>query len=260
MFVTGWVALFGFQNNQLELFATGLVFLPLAYIADRMSEGRIFRSPMSFYAGAVALRLPLLVAWGIGFGSRFQLSTFSSATGSYLSLLANAPEAIKSLINFFIAAVLENFLAFAIALITFDILHHRLGWGRVPAAVVAVLPSAAIFAWLHNSGNPVFVWTAFIVMVVMLGVVFLEDATDIDLFPFAPVGILLTIGIHQTLNVSNNSGGYLGYLGDLFFGEGAFFATQLVGVFELVVWGILLYGTVVRLPLARDWVREQLPL
>ncbi|QSX01083.1 hypothetical protein [Haloterrigena alkaliphila] len=108
--------------------------------------------------------------------------------------------------------------------------------------------------------DPVFVWTAFIVMVVMLGVVFLKDATDEVLFPFAPIGILLTIGIHQTLNVTGNSGGYFGYLADLFFGEGAFFAMQLVEVFELAVWGILLYGTLIRLPLPRDWVREQLPL
>lgn len=219
VFTLGWIAIFAYQNSQLELLATGLAFIPLAIFMDWLSNGHIFRSNGSFGQLAFSFSLPILILEFFNLTGGLQFSVFSVASEGYLSsILASAPPSIQAAVNIFIAPVLETGVFVAVTLVLFRsmqfLFRHVYPFNIVPtgidsvmAAFMAVQPAAYTFTKLHGDERGFwFSVAAYFVMNLMLLPGLFEDQIKTELIPFLGLGTSFIAGLHVALNMSNQGG------------------------------------------------------
>lgn len=232
--VMGAIILFGFQLQDLGVVITGLVFLALPIAADYYSNGRIIRSPGSFSALSAGYWLP--VAFVAVVAAEVAFSFFSAPSGSYLSApLANTPSVLQTLVNVWLAPIVENVLAISLTIVIYEkVMRGFLGLPRIVSALTAAVPAAIAFTFLHGVRDPNFRLLAFLVLMVMLVPLFLEDALPGPQVPYIPISITFTIGVHRMVNIAN-FGGYVPFVAEMASAEAPLvYATGLVLVFEAV--------------------------
>lgn len=218
VFTLGWIAIFAYQNSQLELLATGLAFIPLAIFMDWLSNGHIFRANGTFGQLAFSFSLPIVVLEFFNFAGDMQFTVFSVASEGYLSILASAPPSVRAAVNIFIAPVLETGVFVAVTLVLFKMtlfLFRKVypftviptGPDKIFAAIMAVQPAAYSFMSLHGDERGFFFkLAAYLIMNIMLLPGLFEDQIKQTLVPLLGLGTAFIAGLHVALNMSNQGG------------------------------------------------------
>jgi hypothetical protein len=170
---------FGYQLRDINIIMGGSLFLFSLIVNDVLTAGKYMNSPGSFAALSFGCWLPV---WGmslVGGVGDLRLSFISAPTqsGGYLSALGSAPTGVQAFINRWAAPIYETMLkvsiTYAVWQLSFRALNQRLP-GPV-AVVVALVPAAGLFAGLHGLRSQAFYVAAFLVAMVMLAPVYLED-------------------------------------------------------------------------------------
>lgn len=216
IFNIGWIALYGFQTAHIEILVAGVVLIPLAYFADRLSRGHIFRSKASFGLMALSAMIPIFFVEVIGFVSNLQFSFYQASSETYFStVLEAAPPDLQDAFNFFYAPVVENFVGLAVTIFSYRVLKGFFqgiqvtsSIGPVLAALIAPLPAAWLLSSIHTTAGPEFKIIALIAFYLMIVPIFLEDVTGFRLFPIIPVTMGTLHGIHWAINGSQLGGFY----------------------------------------------------
>lgn len=257
LFSMGWTALHGYQNRDMAVFATGVVFLGLAYAADRFSQGQILRSNATVYQELLSWRLGLVLPLALGsFGFKLSFLSLPTSSEGYLSVLSTTDDYFQVLTNGWWAPFLENFLGIAISINVYHALR-KVGLPPWAAALLAPWPAALGFTYLHGEQTSGFRIFAFVVMAMLLNLLFIEDAVEGNQTSTLLVTIMFVGGIHQGINAALMEGGYLGYLATLWSAPGTIgLMFKGIVLFEVGTWILLVVMTVMKL---QDDVSIDLP-
>lgn len=209
---------FGYQLRDLDVIMAGVLFLASLVVDDVLTDGKYLRSPGSFGALSFGYWLPVWVMSLIGGVGKLRLSFLSAPTqsGGYLSALSGNPPSVQAFVNRWAAPIYETLLKVAITYmvwhLSFKFLNRYL---PAPiAAVVALVPAAGLFAGLHGLRSRAFYVAAFVVAMLMLAPLYLEDYLPGNQTWFIPMSVATVFGIHRALNIQQG-GGYFAFVSDM---------------------------------------------
>lgn len=229
---------FGYQLRDINIIMGGSLFLFSLIVNDVLTNGKYMNSPGTFAALSFGYWLPVWVMSTLGGVGDLKLSFISAPTqsGGYLSAMSGAPVSVQAFINRWAAPVYETMLkvsiTYAVWHLTFKFLDRYL---PTPVAiVVALVPAAGLFAGMHGLRTARFYVAAFVVAMLMLAPLYLEDHLPGNQTWFIPMSVAFVFGVHRSLNIQQG-GGYFTFVSDMLAAEPPMlWANQLTLLIELV--------------------------
>ena len=209
---------FGYQLRDIDIIMAGVLFLSSLVVDDVLTDGRYLRSPGSFAALSFGYWLPVWIMSAIGGVGDLQFSFLSAPTqsGGYLSALQGASAPVQAFVNRWAAPIYETLLKVSITYVVWHLSFKALNrYLPAPIAViVALVPAAGLFAGLHGLRSTEFYLAAFIVAMVMLAPLYLEDYLPGNQTWIIPMSVASVFGAHRAINVQNG-GGYFVFVSDM---------------------------------------------
>ena len=209
---------FGYQLRDLDIIVGGALFMFSLVVNDVLTDGRYLRWPGTFGALSFGYWLPVWILAALGGVGTLTLSFLSAPTesGGYLSALSGAPVAVQAFINRWAAPIYETMLKVSITYVVWHLSFKLLDlFLPTPIAIfVALSPAAGIFAGLHGLRSLDFYIAAYVVAMVMMGLVYYQSYLPDSFREVVPLSIALIFGIHRSINIQNG-GGYLTFVSDM---------------------------------------------
>ena len=209
---------FGYQLRDIDVIMAGVLFLSSLIVDDVLTDGKYLRSPGSFTALSFGYWLPVWGFSAVGGLGNLQLSFLSTPTqsGGYLSALQGASPSVQAFVNRWAAPIYETLLKVSITYLawhlSFKLLNRYLP--APVAVVVALVPAAGLFAGLHGLRSRAFYVAAFVVALLMLAPVYLEDYLPGNQTWFVPMSVATIFGVHRALNIQQGNG-YFVFVSDM---------------------------------------------
>jgi hypothetical protein len=229
---------FGYQLRDLDVIMAGVLFLSSLVVDDVLTDGKYLRSPGSFAALSFGYWLSVWVLSAVGGVGDLQFSFLSAPTqsGGYLSALSGASAPVQAFVNRWAAPIYETLLKVSITYVawhlSFKLLNRYL---PAPIAViVALVPAVGMFAGMHGLRSKAFYAAAFVVAMVMLAPLYLEDYLPGNQTWLIPMSVAGVFGIHRAINIQQGDG-YLTFVSDMLQAEPPMLWANWIALFiELV--------------------------
>lgn len=243
LFISIAMAFFGFQTNNLGLLAAGLVLFLLPATGLILTQLRILNSPLPFYYTALGYIVGNAVFLLPGVLANINLSLLSSPSTSYLSAaLGQTSGSVTSIMNGFLAPRGENVALFSLSVILL-VITRKITDIKFLQAFVAVVPTSIAFALLHGVRTPAFFLLAGGFMGVWILLMLGDDLGISNAEKYGLGGLGLTIGLHQSNNISA-SGGLIQYYSSILGAQPPIiYIGYLVVLIDVFLLGYVVYKT-----------------
>lgn len=242
LFVAIAMAFFGFQSNNLGLLVAGLVLFLLPATGLILTKGNLLKSPFTLYYSAVGYLLGYAVFLVPGFVQK-NFSVMSTPSSSYLSTaLGETSVQVTSIMNNFLAPRGENMAILGLSVLLM-VGVKRATDSNILAGMFAILPSSIAFALLHGARTIGFLLLAGGFMAIWI-ILYIGDEFGLEIASDLGVGMFaLTVGLHQSNNVSA-SGGVVEYYSTILSApEPVIYISYLIVAIDVFLVGYVGYKT-----------------